>query len=58
MNKPLHISHSTYSGGQDMYRLEVVSKHMCNTLLNIGVTPRKSLSVVFMELIIFITSAV
>ena len=47
MNKPLHISHSTYPGGQDMYRLEVVSKHMCNILLNIGVTPRKSLSIVF-----------
>ena len=44
---PLCVTHSTYPGGQDMYRLSMVSKHMCQVLSEIGVTPRKSLTITF-----------
>ena len=47
IDKPLHITHSTYPGGQDMYRLEIISKHMCEILSSIGATPRKSLTLTF-----------
>lgn len=50
INKPLSIHHSLYPNGQDMYRLEITSKYMCDVLSNIGMTPRKSLTVTFPDI--------
>lgn len=49
-NKPLSIHHSSYLNGQNMCRLEITSKHMCDVLSNIGMTPRKSLTVTFPDI--------
>lgn len=46
-NKPLHIHHSKRPNAQDIYSLELVSRHMSDVLNNIGMLPQKSLVATF-----------
>ena len=45
--KPLHKIKTKYPGGQDIFKLEIVSEHMCNVLNDIGMVPNKSLVLEF-----------